>query len=560
MTPWRLFDVQVPMADGVSLSTDVVLPAAGAGPWPAILIRTPYSKVNDRILGWADFFADYGYAVVAQDVRGRGDSDGVWEPWISEFGDGYDAVEWIAAQPWCTGKVGMLGGSYEGWVQWAAASRHPAHLAAMVTSGSPGRWFRDWPYRFGAFFASDYLEWLNLTARRVVQPFPFPSWAWYVSHPSLRRLDADMGRPLASWQTALDHSTYDNYWHSLDITGYEQMDIPVLHLTGWFDGCAPGEFHHFRQMRERSPAADRQSLVVGPWDHGGAVVTGLAVEGDLAISAQGTADLRLVWERWFARFLKGEPASADGPAVRYYSLGANEWRESSSWPPAGSKEHVLYLHADGTASTSPSPTEAAREYEYDPARPVLSMLMPHNRDRLEWAPRPGALIDGRADVLRYRAAPAEVPLAIAGPVRAVLFAATTGPDTDFVVSLGYVRADGSTTIVADGIVRAAMRSSLEEVALLEPGQIYELDIEVNDIALELAPGEALEVAISSSLAPNYHPNPNTGLGYAGDAPPIVVRQSVFHGGHRPSRLVLHVVPAEGADSQAAGQASGEAAK
>ena len=218
----------------------------------------------------------------------------------------------------------------------------------------------------------------------------------------------------------------------------------------------------------------------------------------------------------------------------------NEWRESISWPPAGSDEQVLYLHADGTASSEASTTEAALEYEYDPARPVLSMLMPHNREPLEWAPRPGVLIDGREDVLRYRTAPVKMPLSIAGPVHVVLFASTTGQDTDFVASLGYVRADGSTTIVADGIVRAAMRSSLEEVSLLEPGEIYELEIEVNDIALELAPGEALEVAISSSLAPNYHPNPNTGLGYAGDAPPVVVQQTVFHGGKSSSRLVLHV--------------------
>jgi uncharacterized protein len=528
------------MADGVRLSADVTLPGT-AGAWPAILIRTPYSKVNDRILDWADFFADYGYAVVAQDVRGRGDSGGDWEPWIREFDDGHDTVEWIASQDWCTGKVGMLGGSYEGWVQWAAAARHPDHLAAMVTSGSPGRWFRDWPYRFGAFFASDYLEWLNRTAGRAVQPVPFPSWAWLVDHPSLRTLDADTGRPLATWQEALDHSTYDSYWHSLDISGYEQMDIPVLHLTGWFDGCAAGEYHHFRQMRKLSPAADKQSLVVGPWDHHAAVVTGQAVAGDLAISAQGNVDLRLVWERWFARWLKGDQAGPDDAAVRYYSLGDNKWRESSHWPPAASAEYVLYLQADGSASTEPAATEAVREYTYDPGRPVLSMLKLHNRDRLEWAPRPAVLIDGREDVLRYRMAAVDSPLSIAGPVRALLHASTTGTDTDFVVSLGYVRADGTTTIVADGIMRAAMHASLETVSLLEPGEIYALEVEVNDIALELAPGESLEIAVSSSLAPNYHPNPNTGLGYSGDAPAIVVQQTIYHGGRYPSRLVLSVV-------------------
>ncbi len=541
MTPGRLFDLRVPMADGVTLSTDVVLPA-GTGTFPAILIRTPYSKVNDRILAWAGFFADHGYAVVAQDVRGRGDSDGAWEPWISEFGDGHDAVEWAAAQPWCTGKVGMLGGSYEAWVQWAAASRHPAHLAAMVTSGSPGRWFRDWPYRFGAFYASDYLEWLNRTAGRVVQPVPFPSWAWLVGHADLRSLDAESGRPLASWQAALDHDSYDDYWHSLDITGYEQMDIPVLHLTGWYDACAPGEYHHFRELRKASPAGHRQALVIGPWDHHGAVVTGQAVGGDLEISAQGTVDIRLLWERWFTRWLKDSPAAGADAQVRYYSLGANLWRESADWPPAGSTEHVLYLHADGSLRAEPSAAAATRSYEYDPARPVLSLVSLHNRDRLEWAPRPALLIDGRDDVLRYRTAPLASPLAIAGPVHAVLHVATTGRDTDFVVSLGYVRADGTATIIADGIIRAAMRASLSKAELLEPGQIYELDIEVNDIALELAAGEAVEVAVSSSLAPNYHPNPNTGLGYGGEEPPIAVRQTVYHGGAHPSRLVLQVAP------------------
>jgi len=549
VSPGRLFDLGAPMADGTRLSTDVVLPGS-TGTWPAVLIRTPYSKVSDRILSWADFFADYGYALVAQDVRGRGDSEGDWEPWINEFGDGHDAVEWTAAQPWCNGKVGMLGGSYEAWVQWAAASRHPAHLAAMVTSGSPGRWFRDWPYRFGAFYASDYLEWLNRTAGRVVQPVPFPSWSWLIGHADLRSLDSDTGRPLASWQAALDHDSYDDYWRSLEITGYEQMDIPVLHLTGWFDACAPGEYHHFRQMRQRSPAADRQSLVIGPWDHGGAVVTGAAVEGDLAIGARGTVDIRLAWERWFARWLKGTAGGEHDPAVRYFCLGNNGWLTADDWPPPQSRELVLYLHGDGTAGPEPDADPSTRTYRYDPADPVLSLLAVHNRDRLEWAPRPSLLVDRRADVLRYAGTPTASPLTIAGPVRAVLFVSTTGVDTDFVVSLVCIQADGTGTIIADGILRAAMRASLSDAALLEPGQVYELDIEVNDISLQLSPGESLGIVVSSSLAPNYHPNPNTGLGYASAQPPVVVRQTVFHGGPHPSRLVLTVLEPDPPDGRA----------
>ena len=540
MSAQRLFDLGAVMSDGTRLSTDVVLPGAGA--WPAVLIRTPYSKVNDRILDWADYLADYGYAVVTQDVRGRGDSGGDWVPWINEFGDGHDTIEWIAAQPWCTGKVGMLGGSYEAWVQWAAASRHPAHLAAMVTSGSPGRWFRDWPYRFGAFYASDYIEWLNRVAGRVVQPVPFPSWAWLVGHPDLRSLDTDTGRPLASWQAALDHSSYDDYWHSLDITGYEGMDIPVLHLTGWFDGCAPGELHHYREMRQHSPARGRHALIVGPWDHVGAVITGEAVGGDLEISASGTVDIRVCWERWFRRWLKDDAATDTGPAVRYFCLGGS-WRDATAWPPEQSRDLELYLHFDGTLRPEPAADDTTMEYDYDPAHPVLSLVALHNRDRLEWAPRSDLLISGRDDVLRYRGQPLTAPLVIAGPACAVLYAATTGTDTDFVVSLAYVRADGTGTIVADGIVRAAFRESLSEPSPLQPGEVYEFEIEINDISLQLGEGESLEVTVSSSLTPNYHPNPNTGGGYADTRPPVVVRQTVHHGGARPSRVVLRVLDA-----------------
>jgi putative CocE/NonD family hydrolase len=539
----RLFGVGAPMSDGVVLASDVTLPSLH-GRFPAVMVRTPYSKVNERILGWAQFFADYGYAFVAQDVRGRGDSDGVWEAWINEFSDGHDAVEWAAAQPWCDGRVGMLGGSYEGWVQWAAATRHPAHLSAMVTSGSPGRWFRDWPYRFGAFYASDYLEWLNRTAARVVQPVPFPDWAFVVEHHDLRSLDSDCGRPLATWQAALDHDTYDEYWHSLDITGYEKIDVPGLHVTGWYDACAPGELHHFREMVARSPAADRQWLVLGPWDHHAAVVTGAAVEGDLEIGSKGSVAIEAMWESFFARWLKGTAEGERQPAVRYYCLGANEWLSAPAWPPPSSRALVLFLRSDGALGGESESEPASRQFTYDPNDPVLSQMGLHNRHRLEWAPRPDLLIAGRADVLTYSAPPAGEALTIAGPVHVVLFAATTGRDTDFVASLIYVRADGTGTIVADGIVRAAMASSLAEAEVLEPGEVYEFDIEVDDLCLRVDSGESLRLAISSSLAPNYHPNPNTGGGYADVEPPVVVRQTVFHGGPYPSRLELRLLKEE----------------
>lgn len=530
------------MSDGIELATDVTLPGpAGAGSYPAVLVRTPYERVNARITGWADFFAGYGYAFVAQDVRGRGDSDGVWEPWVSEFDDGRDAIEWVAAQPWCTGKVGTLGGSYEAWVQWAAATRNPPHLSAMATSGSPGRWFRDWPYRFGAFYASDYLEWLNRTAARLVQSFPFPDWAFVISHGDLRSFDTDSGRPLDTWQAALDHDTYDEYWHSLDISGYENIAVPGLHVTGWFDACAPGELHHFREMVARSPAGSEQSLLLGPWDHVGAVITGAAVTGDLDIGPRGSLSMEALWEEFFAHRLKGSAPASVGPPVRYFCMGANEWLAAEAWPPACSEPFVRFLGSDGSLRDEVDADTRTRSYTYDPDRPVLSMAEVHNRDRLEWAPRSDLLIAGRDDVLVYSMSPVALPLTIAGPVTVILFASTTGVDTDFVASLIYVRADGTGTIVADGIVRAAMRSSLEEPEPVVPDTVYKFCIEVDDLALRLATGESVRVAISSSLAPNYQPNPNTGLGYGSSEPAVPVRQSVYHGAPYPSRVELRVL-------------------
>lgn len=399
----RLFGLASPMRDAAVLVLDVTMPRRD-GPFPTILVRTPYERTSERLARWAEWFASAGYAFVAQDVRGRGDSDGTFEPWIQEFDDGYDTIGWIAGQPWCDGSLGMLGGSYEGWVQWSAASRHPAALKAMVTSGSPGRWFRDWPYRFGALFAADYVEWLARTSGRLVQPVPFPDWAFVVGHHEPRRLDADSGRPMAAWQHALDHDSYDDYWHSLDIDGYEQMDVAVLQVTGWWDACSPGEYHHFRLMADRSKATGRHALVVGPFDHHAAVVTGQVVGGDLEIPVSGALGMETMWLDWFDRHLAGarhagadpagRPAGAAAaaheawPVVRYFCLGSNAWAESTDWPPAGAVERSWYLTASGGLAAEPEEQSQAREYTYDPLRPVVSMTMLHHRERLEWAPRP----------------------------------------------------------------------------------------------------------------------------------------------------------------------------
>ena len=306
----RMFDLGATMRDGVRLSADVYLPDDQTAA-PAILVRTPYDNTRPDFMSWARRFTEHGYPVVIQDTRGRGDSDGVFTPWLDDFDDGYDTVEWVAAQDWCNGKVGMLGGSYMAWVQWTAAARKPPHLVTLVTAGSPGRWFRDWPYRFGAFWAEDYVEWVNRISGRSYQSPTLIDWNDLHEHRHPRTMDITLGRPMPHWQECLDHTTLDEFWQRLAITGYEEMDLPVLHITGWFDGCAPGEFHHYHQMVAHSPASRDQSLLVGAWGHGGACTTGQAIEGAFDLGPEASIDLPAVWLAWFDRWLRGVDKRTD---------------------------------------------------------------------------------------------------------------------------------------------------------------------------------------------------------------------------------------------------------
>ncbi len=522
------------MSDGVGLATDIHLPSSH-GTWPTILMRTPYLRVDERQLTNARHFTEHGFVFVSQDVRGRGDSEGEWVPFSGEFADGYDTVEWIAEQPWCNGQIGMVGGSYEAWVQWAAASRHPKHLRALAISGSPGRWFRDWPFRFGGFYSANLLNWLSATSGRINQPLSFPTWAWVAEHPDLSTLDVDAGRPLQTWQEVLSHDTYDEYWRSLEITGHDRMDVATLQVTGWWDECAPGDFHHFREISRTSDDSHSHTFVVGPWDHAGACVTGERVGGPLEIGPTGQLDMLHLWERWFSAQLK-DAETDQGNSVRYFCLGLNDWLESETWPPQGAGECALYLGGEGDLLEAPAEGTVTREYEYDPRHPIQSQIDLHHAEPLRSAPRPELLIAGRKDVLTYCTGKVTAPVVLAGPARAVLFASSTSVDTDLVVSLSYAPRNGVPVIIGDGILRASMRDSLSEPTPLEPGCVYEFEIEINDLALQLDVGDELHVSISSSLVPTYHPNPNSGEPLTATWRPTTANVSILHGADHPSRF------------------------
>lgn len=525
------------MRDGVRLSVDLYLPDDSALA-PAILVRTPYDNTRPDFIRWAERFTAHGYPLVIQDCRGRGDSDGVFTAWADDFDDGYDTIAWVAEQAWCDGQVGMVGGSYMAWVQWTAAARRPPALKAMVAAGSPGRWFRDWPYRFGAFWAEDYVEWVNRVAGRSYQAQTIIDWNDLHQHRHPRSMDETLGRPMPHWQEALDHDTYDDFWHRLDISGYEQMDIPVLHVTGWFDGCAPGSFHHFQEMTAKSPAADRQSLLVGAWGHGAACNTGLAIEGAVDLGPKASLDLTTIWLAWFDRWLR-DGAATDLPPVRYFTMGDNAWRNADAWPPSDARQQAFYLEADGSLTLEPA-ADGAREFIYDAADPTPGAAALSSDPLPDWSPRDLAFLEVRTDTLVFTSAPVTESLDIAGPLHVHLRAASSAPDTDFAAILADVDAAGRAIFISHGIVRASFRESLTEPELLVPGETYDFSIEMADVAHVVLPGHALRLIVCSALFPYYHPNPNTGALYGDeeDGDYAAATQTVFTGGVEGSRLVV----------------------
>ncbi|MGI8550551.1 MAG: CocE/NonD family hydrolase, partial [Dehalococcoidia bacterium] len=307
--PRLLLDQRVPMRDGVELSADVYLPPEGAGPWPAILQRTPYDNTAELWLKIAVYFAKQGYAFVSQDVRGRCDSDGVWEPFVNEGPDGHDTIVWTGEQAWCNGKVGMMGGSYGGFVQWVAAKERPPYLSALVSTAAAGRWLEELPYRFGVY-APYWMFWLNLVGgRSQQQPVhanpEVPDWPRIFTHRPLRDLDQALGRTNTVWRKWLQHRTFDDYWRQISLIGhFTSIDLPVLHITGWFDGDQWGELHYWHGMLNESSASDRQWLLSGPWDHAGTRSPRQQLGGrDFGPSA--LVDINAVHLRFFDRWLRG---------------------------------------------------------------------------------------------------------------------------------------------------------------------------------------------------------------------------------------------------------------
>ena len=548
----RMFDVRTPMRDGVELSADVWMPAEG-GPFPTIIIRTPYLKTmvmdDFSLAGWATYFAERGYAVAIQDTRGRGDSDGEFDFFFQEGEDGYDTIEWMAAQPWSNGDVCTAGVSYLGTDQWLAAREHPPSLRCMVATAAAGRWMHELPYYGGAWMMAWSLDWINGTSGRNMQTntagMDMESVYW---HRPLITQDDVMGRDMPLFNDFLENSTMNEYWERLHFTeeDFRGLDLPVLHVTGWFDGDQPGAMFYWDGMMAHSPAADRQYMLAGPWGHAETFIGGTLTLGDMEFEPHALVDNEAEHLAFFDHYLKGTADSYDQPRARIYVVGAEEWREFDQYPPADIQATSLYLSSGGNANSivgdgalswsPPADDSPPDEFTFDPRRPVPASagatFLGEDRTPLH----------RRDDVLVYTSEEIAEAVEIVGRVVIEFHAATDARDTDFVASIMDVHPDGRAVNLGPniGVVRARYRNGFDREELLTPGEVARYEIDLGHIAHSFEPGHKIRIDLTSSAYPAIAPNQNTGNPVATDTEWNTANQIIFHSREYPSRIILPV--------------------
>lgn len=544
------FNVRIPMRDGVTLSADIYRPS-GPGPFPVVLVRTPYLDYAVGSQEDGRFWAEHGYAYVIQDVRGRGSSDGAFYPLTHEADDGYDTQTWVGTQPWSNGRVGTLGSSYLGWTQVYTAGLNNPHLAAMVPTVAPPDPFRNIPYQHGVFSPS-LIEWLALLDGHVMQKMPLGYSRLELATLPLADMDRRYGRRLAAWHDWVAHPALDAYWSAQSYQeNYLKSEVPGLHVSGWYDDVLVGTLENYANLTTRAvdPAErQRQWLIIGPWPHG---VDQARTLGAIDFGPTALIGLREVELKWFDHWLKGLDNGVDRePHVRIFVMGANEWRTENEWPLARTRYVKFFLQSAGKGNTrrgdgsltrtEPGAAEPADHFVYDPVDPT-PFITPPTFAQLG-GPDDYRQVEERQDVLVYTSEPFDAPTEICGPLRVNLVAASSARDTDWTAMVLDVHPDGFAQRLNDGIVRARFRHSDSKPELLTPGKPESYDINAWATCVQLGQGHRLRLDISSSAFPKFQPNLNTGGDEGTGTERVVATQTVYHDRSHQSYVLVPIVP------------------
>ena len=544
----------VPMRDGVRLSTHVY--GAKRGEMPVLMMRTPYGSGGGKDVARVAELA--GYNVVVQDVRGRFESGGDFGMMFKEGVDGYDTIEWTAAQPWCNGKIGMLGGSYLGIVQWAAAIESPPHLTCIFPVVAPADFYSQMAYQGGALRQELTQGWLEGVAssspwwkqhKAEVSSDPginasAPQWMTHLPLTDPGPIARGGPTMIRFWTTILAHDTDDPMWHALSPSyHYDRVKIPALIMGGWYDifnqGCVDN-FLGVKQHGGTDLARDNVHLLMGPYDHDCNPKVGDRDFGAVARTDQGKVALL-----WFNHWLKGENNGVDQwPAVRTFDIGENRWIDRPSWPPADAKAVEYFLSAGtgphgGDLTSEPAIAQAPTLYIFNPANPVrttggANLTIP--KGIANQAP-----VEQRADVLVFSGPPLTQAVHVAGRVHVHLWASMSTPETDFTAKLVDVDPSGYAANVLDGIVRTRPHGLKFGNVPAKPGPEEHL-IDLWTTEYTFLPGHRIRVEVSSSDFPRFSRNLNTGANSQEDTGMQAANVVVYHDRAHPSSIELPVIP------------------
>jgi putative CocE/NonD family hydrolase len=564
-------NVQVPMRDGVNLSTDLYFPVDAGARLPVILIRTPYDKAPyAKPKSVSRQFAAQGYVVAVQDTRGRHASEGNYTAFEGDVTDGYDTTDWLAKQTWSSGNIGTYGCSYVGDVQILQSQlRHP-NLKAMIpqAAGSSIGAAGDRYYYFGARKAGNMdfasgLGWFSNEGNKVrAQPAPhIPDsklrevWG---TLPLVGMVERAGGAP-SDWDNMVSRELTDPWWDQFGyLKGKERFNVPALHIGSWYDfGVAEVllEFNLLRTNAETSLARDNQFAVISPTNH---CQSETGTSEHTVVGGRDVGDARLafysLYLQWFDHWLKGiDNAVTKRPKLMLFVMGRNTWRGEQEWPLARTKYTRYYLHSDGhangssgtgTLSVAAPKQETADKYTFDPGNPVPSRGGPIccTGDPKADGSYDQSEIEKRPDVLVYTTPALQGGVEVTGPLKVVLYASSSAKDTDYTAKLVDVYPDGKAYNVQEGILRARFREGFTKKVWMKAGEVYEIPIDLEATSNYFGPGHRIRLEISSSNFPRFDRNLNTGRNNYDETKWVVAENQVHHSSVHASYILLPEIP------------------
>lgn len=551
--------VQIPLRDGVHLNATVYQPHDRKDLLPVIFTFTPY--IGDSYTDRAMYFANHGYVYALVDVRGRGNSEGEFEPFANEGRDGYDVTEWLAKQPYSNGKVAMWGGSYAGFDQWSVAKEFPPHLSTIVPAAAahPGV---DFPFQYNIFYPYD-MQWLTFTSGRTGNEKTFGNdsfWSQktreiYKAHKAFEDYDKLVGNPSPVFQKWLQHPTPDAYYDAMVPTPeqYKKLSLPILTITGHYDGDQPGAFTFYKRHMQYGSAEAKANhyLIIGPWDHAGTRSPKTEM-GGLKFAPASALDLNKLHDEWYSWTMKaGKKPEFLKKRVAYYVMGAEEWKYAESLESISNGSLTLYLSSNAGASDvfhsgillpSRPVGAAADSWKYDPLDNRPGDAEP--TENPSYLTSQSGTTDLFGEGVIYHGDPFATATEVSGFPKLTIWLVMDVPDTDLGATLYEILADGSSIFLSSATMRARYRESLREEKSVPAGKAekYVFD-NFAFFSRQVGKGSRLRLVIGSANTPSAEKNYNSGGVVAKETgkDARTAHIQLLHDAEHPSALELPIV-------------------